>query len=201
MSHLRTSQTSIRNPSVDLLKAVTSHIASTEPGGRVATAARDYYNSPTPSDCGLALFTEALQRGFAINVKSGTLTYEGDNYDAENAYERVTGRVTGEYIDSKFAAAFADAGYVMSDVKANDKDGRTMTFVGPGSTTVVITRDRDGNVEWDFDGFDGKACFDIQALVEQYLLQNHGIEVKTTSVREKRDERWLEERIPSQEQE
>lgn len=208
MSHIRSDRTSISEPDVALLKQVAQHIAGTEVGGRIAARAKDYYshNEGPLSDIGVALFTSNITRGFAVNAmekgKDGKrhLVFEGDGYQYEDEYARVKSRVSGEYLDAMLARGFQQAQFSITTSTADSKGGRTLVFLGPGSTKVIVQRDADGRLEWNFEGFAGQECYDVQKVVANFLKAN-GVETETVSVTDKRDERWLEERLPGRERE
>jgi hypothetical protein len=206
MSHIRTDTTTVRDPDVNLLRTVAQHIAGTEPGGRVAATALDYNGYPQASDIDLALFTTSLRRGVAIdaNVKDKeghrTLAFTGDPYMVTSEYNRITGRVSGEYIDAMLVRGFGTANYVVTDSVPDDRGGRTLTFLGTDATKVFVKRDEKGRLEWNFEGFSGQSCYDVQKVIADFLRAN-GVVTETVSVTDKRDERWEEERIPSRDRE
>lgn len=208
MSHIRTDKTSIKEPDVDLLKQVAQHIAGTEVGGRIAARAKDYYahNEGPLSDIGVSIFTQNITRGFAVNAmnkgKDGqrVLEFEGDGYLYQPEYDRVKSRVSGEYLDAMLARGFQQAQFAVTSSTPDTRGGRVLVFLGPGSTKVIVQRDADGRLEWNFEGFAGQECYDVQKVVADFLKAN-GVETETVSVTDKRDERWLEERLPGREME
>lgn len=202
MSHVRTDATKIANPNVVVLRGVVERLAK-QRQGTLAKAANGYYGdkASVASNIDLAIFTPAVKRGMAVNADAKTgLSFKGDGYGYEQDYRKLQLDIANGYLDDEIETAMKMAQY---SVKRTVTEGGTATFVGDSvdGTKVTIIRQANGKLDWEFEGFAGNTCFDVQKVIAD-ILKARGVNTTEESVTVKETpERWLEEKLPDRETE
>lgn len=201
MSHVRTDATKVKDPNVVVLRGVVERIAKAR-NGRVTKAANSYYGQTgaIASNIDLAIFTDSVKRGMAIDVnKTSGLSFKGDGYGYEQAYRGLQRDIANGYLDDEIETALKRAQYSVRRVATGEK----VTFTGDSAdgTRVTIVRNADGKLDWEFEGFQGNTCFEVQKVIAD-ILKARGIETTEESVKVKENrEDWLEEKLPDRESE
>lgn len=200
MSHIRTDTTKVKAPNQAVLRSVVEKLAKAR-SGSIASAANNYSGSrgAVKSNIDLAIFTPKVTRGMAINITEGKgLGFSGDSYGYEEHYKKLQADIIGGYLDDEIETALRQAQYVVTRTPEPEGKRDTMKLVGESidGTKVTIIRQADGKLNWEFEGFEGQTCYDVQKFVAD-ALKARGIETKTESVTDRSDkEKWLETRLP-----
>lgn len=125
MSHIVEAKTQIKNPNLALLRQAVELLAQQHPGGEI----RDYYYTFERKQrrTSLALFTNLMRRGMAVEVKKGELTFIGDSYGYEEDYQQIQQQIVQTYVSLATMQALQALGY---QTTAEDGEGGQVVIAG-----------------------------------------------------------------------
>jgi hypothetical protein len=128
VSHIVEAKTSIKNPSLELLRRAVETVVARHQGA-LHPFYLDYYQRRHRVETGLAIFTNELSRGIGVEVdSSGQVTFVGDPYGVGEFYEQVQQETVQSYISLSLMLAMEKMRY--AHVQALEGSERHIVVTG-----------------------------------------------------------------------